>query len=74
MLFLSPPATAPSLLHVTCCPSPVYCVVPPPVMCAPPPVVCAPPPVVCRYCEARRKVLLQHVYEGYAQGLWEFAE
>lgn len=25
-----------------------------------------------RYCEARRQVLLEHVYEGYEQEIWEF--
>jgi ariadne-1 len=27
-----------------------------------------------KYCSARKTVLLQHVYEGYAQGTWEFQE
>ena len=26
----------------------------------------------CRYCEARRKVVLDHVYEGYDQDFWEY--
>jgi ariadne-1 len=27
-----------------------------------------------KYCEARRHVLLNHVYEGYDQDFWEFTE
>ncbi|XP_007906936.1 E3 ubiquitin-protein ligase arih1 isoform X3 [Callorhinchus milii] len=27
-----------------------------------------------RYCESRRKVLLQHVHEGYEKDLWEYIE
>ena len=27
-----------------------------------------------RYCESRRKALLEHVYEGYDLDLWEFTE
>ncbi|XP_064400829.1 E3 ubiquitin-protein ligase arih1l-like [Halichondria panicea] len=27
-----------------------------------------------KYCEARRQVLLDHVYEGYEQEIWEFSE
>ncbi|XP_003382988.1 PREDICTED: E3 ubiquitin-protein ligase arih1-like [Amphimedon queenslandica] len=27
-----------------------------------------------KYCEARRKVLLEHVYEGYDQDFWDFTE
>ena len=35
--------------------------------------------VVCllsayRYCESRRRVLLQHVHEGYEKDLWEYIE
>ncbi len=29
---------------------------------------------VCRYCESRRRVLLQHVHEGYDKDLWEYIE
>lgn len=30
---------------------------------------------VCfRYCESRRRVLLQHVHEGYEKDLWEYIE
>lgn len=28
----------------------------------------------CRYCESRRRVLLQHVHEGYEKDLWEYIE
>ena len=28
----------------------------------------------CRYCEARRKVVLDHVYEGYDQDFWEYMQ
>lgn len=31
-------------------------------------------PVSCRYCESRRRVLLQHVHEGYEKDLWEYIE
>lgn len=27
-----------------------------------------------RYCESRRRVLLQHVHEGYEKDLWEYIE
>ncbi|GFQ88284.1 e3 ubiquitin-protein ligase arih1 [Trichonephila clavata] len=27
-----------------------------------------------RYCDSRRRVLLNHVYEGYDKGLWKYAE
>lgn len=27
-----------------------------------------------RYCESRRKVLLDHVHEGYEKDLWEYLE
>lgn len=27
-----------------------------------------------RYCETRRNVMLEHVYEGYEQELWDFRE
>lgn len=27
-----------------------------------------------RYCEARRKVLLDHVYEGYETDIWEYMD
>ncbi|CAK9296350.1 unnamed protein product [Gordionus sp. m RMFG-2023] len=27
-----------------------------------------------RYCEGRRKVLLQHVHEGYEKDLWDYNE
>lgn len=32
--------------------------------------------VLCfyRYCESRRRVLLQHVHEGYEKDLWEYIE
>ena len=30
--------------------------------------------VVCRYCESRRKVLLDHVHEGYEKDLWEYQD
>jgi len=26
---------------------------------------------VCRYCDSRRKVLLDHVREGYDKDLWD---
>lgn len=29
---------------------------------------------VYRYCESRRRVLLQHVHEGYDKDLWEYIE
>lgn len=29
---------------------------------------------MCRYCESRRRVLLQHVHEGYDKDLWEYIE
>ena len=28
----------------------------------------------CRYCESRRKVLLDHVHEGYEKDLWEYQD
>ena len=28
----------------------------------------------CRYCESRRKVLLDHVHEGYDKDFWEYME
>ena len=27
-----------------------------------------------RYCESRRKVMLDHVHEGYDKDLWEYME
>jgi len=27
-----------------------------------------------RYCESRRKVLLDHVHEGYDKELWDYME
>lgn len=30
--------------------------------------------VVFRYCEKRRKVLLDHVHEGYDKDWWEYVE
>lgn len=27
-----------------------------------------------RYCEARRKALLDHVYEGYETDIWEYVD
>ncbi len=30
--------------------------------------------LLCRYCESRRRVLLQHVHEGYEKDLWEYIE
>ena len=29
---------------------------------------------ILRYCEARRKVLLDHVYEGYETDVWEYID
>lgn len=29
---------------------------------------------VCRYCEGRRRVLLDHVHEGYENDWWEYNE
>lgn len=29
---------------------------------------------ILRYCEARRKVLLDHVYEGYETDIWEYID
>jgi len=28
----------------------------------------------CRYCENRRKVLLDHVHEGYDKDFWEYLQ
>jgi ariadne-1 len=28
----------------------------------------------CRYCDSRRKVLLEHVHEGYENDWWEYTE
>ena len=30
--------------------------------------------VLFRYCELRRKAVLEHVYEGYDNDFWEFTE